>query len=82
MKLSSIFPLSALPFLVACTNQGVHSLAAHASPKALPTAVQTTQPGTQAEWMNALVSAKASGALYRAGAFFPHAPAADGVAFP
>jgi hypothetical protein len=59
--------LAVLPLLVACADG--------TQPPSTATASAAAQPGSEAEWVHELLSAKVAGSLYRSGAFFPHPPA-------
>jgi hypothetical protein len=75
MKPYLILSLVTAPFLAACVGaEGLVVEAARVDAQPRPTT--TSPPGTDAEWVTAVVSAKASGSLYRNGAFF-HPFAAD-----
>jgi len=82
MKPHLLSLLAAVPLLAACTAEEAGSTMSYPAVMAQPAALPSAQTGSESAWMTALVSAKSSGSLYRAGAFFPHAPAAGGVDFP
>lgn len=72
--------LAAVPLLGACADEAHPVLSGPATGDAQPRAAGANQTGADADWVNAVVSAKVAGSLYRIGAFFPHAPTAFGSA--
>ena len=77
-----ILSLVALPLFGGCADEADLLPTARADAEVRPAVVRTALPDPDNEWVNAVVSAKVSGSLYRIGSFFPHNPAAAAAVLP